>query len=134
MPNGMVANHSIAAPSVQYCGEPMNASIGALGGGVEALERAHDLAAWKTSIRNRPPLISSTTLPAVRPRPGSVERRGQGGGHAPLDLRLGDDVGASTTAAAPAAASAPPAFTMNRRRSTVTSFTAMASSYSLESV
>ena len=76
----------------------------------------------RTSIRNRPPLISSTTFAncsAVRWT--SSERA-----HA-VDIRhwtfgWAMTLGASTTAAAPAAASAPPAFTMNRRR-----FTGMAS-------
>ena len=63
MPNGMVANHSIAGSlALQYCGDPMNASIVPL---EVASKHSNGGMIWppgKTSIRNRPPLVSSTTL------------------------------------------------------------------------
>src|SRR5262249_51435389 len=66
----------------------------ALGGGVEALERRHDLTA-REDLDPEPPathllddlreLFSHSLLP--------IERSGEGGRHPPLDLWLGDDVG-----------------------------------------
>src|SRR4030095_3703803 len=75
---------------------------------------------WKTSIRNRPPLISSTTFPSrsaaswlMSPAEKLVDMR-----HWIFGCAM--TFGASTTAAAPAAASILPAFTMNLRRSLIT--------------
>ena len=79
----------------------------------------------KTSIRKRPPLISSTTFPSRWAAPWSTSSAGVQA----VDIRhwtfgWAMTFGASTTAAAPAAASTPPAFTMNLRRSTaMASFT-----------
>ena len=66
---------------------------GALGGGVEALERRHDLAA-REDLDPEPPaahLLDDLRQPLGRALE-DVERRGPGRGHPPLDLRLGDDV------------------------------------------
>src|SRR5713101_7972277 len=75
----------------------------------------------KTSIRNRPPLISSTTFASSRAAPWRLSSTG---GQA-VDIRhwtfgCAMTLGASTMAAAATAASAPPAFTMNLHRSVVT--------------
>ena len=63
MPNGMVVNHSIAGSlALQYCGEPMNASMVPF---EAASKHSNGGMIWppgKTSIRNRPPLVSSTTF------------------------------------------------------------------------
>ena len=118
MPNGMVANHSSAGSlSVQYCGDAMNASIVPL---EAASKHSNGGMIWppgKTSIRNRPPLISSTTFASRWAAPWSMSSAAVQA----VDIRhwtfgWAMTLGASTTAAAPAAASAPPAFTMNRRR------------------
>ena len=78
----------------------------------------------KTSIRNRPPLISSTSRASCSAAPCSTSSAGvQVVDSRHWTLGWAMTCGASTTAAAPAAASAPPALTTNRRRSTVvTSF------------
>src|SRR6185436_11748115 len=74
----------------------------------------------KTSIRNRPPLISSTTFASRWAAPWSTSlARVQ-----VVDIRhwtfgCAMTWGASTVAAAATAASAPPALTMNRRRSVI---------------
>ena len=74
-----------------------------------------------TSIRNRPPLISSTTFASRWAAPCSMSSdEVQAVDIPPLDFRLRDDVGTSTMAEAATAATAPPAFTMNRRRSLIT--------------
>ena len=95
MPNGTVANHSIAGSfSIQYCGERHERLDRALGGGVEAVERRHDLAA-REDLDPEPPaahLLDDLRQPLGRALE-DVERRGPGRGHSPLDLRLGDDVG-----------------------------------------
>ncbi len=63
MPNGMVANHSIAGSlSFQYCGEAMNASMVPFEAASKQPKSGMIWPAAKTSIRNRPPLISSTTF------------------------------------------------------------------------
>src|SRR5437899_12514443 len=62
-PNGMAANHSSAGSlPTQYWPEAMNASIVPLDA---AAKQSNGCMIWppgKTSIRNRPPLISSTTF------------------------------------------------------------------------
>ena len=64
MPKGMVPNHSSAGSlSVQYCGDAKKASMVPR---EVASKHSNGGMIWppgKTSIRNRPPLISSTTLP-----------------------------------------------------------------------
>ena len=61
MPNGMVQNHSSAGSlPTQYCPGPMNASILPW---EAASKQSNGCMIWppgKTSIRNRPPLVSST--------------------------------------------------------------------------
>jgi hypothetical protein len=76
---------------------------------------------WKTSIRNRPPLISSTTFA----RRSAAPWRWSSAGVQVVDIRhwtfgCAMTLGASTMAEAATAAIAPPAFTMNRRRSVIT--------------
>jgi hypothetical protein len=63
MPKGMVPNHSSAGSlSVQYCGDAKKTSIVPL---EAASKQSSGGIFWppeKTSIRKRPPLISSTAL------------------------------------------------------------------------
>ena len=94
MPNGMVPNHSSAGSlSVQYCGDAMKASIVPLEAASKQSNGGMISPPERTSIRNRPPLISSTTLANRWAAPMvHVERRSERGRHAPLDLRLRDDV------------------------------------------
>src|SRR5713101_3834700 len=122
MPNGMVANHSIAGSlSFQYCGDPMNASIVPL---EAASKQSKSPMIWppgKTSMRNRPPLISSMTFPSRWAAPCCTSfARVQ-----VVDIRhwtLGCAItfGASTTAAVAAATIAPLAVARNLRRSVIT--------------
>src|SRR6185503_14000471 len=121
MPNGMVANHENAgsfAAQVQLLA--MNASMVPFDA---ASKQAYGSMIWppaKTSIRNRPPLISSTTFASRWAAPWSTSlARVQ-----VVDIRhwtfgCAMTWGASTVAAAATAASAPPALTMNRRRSVI---------------
>src|SRR6266481_5147231 len=89
-----------------------------------ASKQAKSVMIWppaKTSIRNRPPLISSTTFASSRAAPWRLSSTG---GQA-VDVRhwtcgCAMTLGASTIAAAATAASAPPVFTRNLRRSVVT--------------
>src|SRR6266496_4362976 len=74
----------------------------------------------KTSIRNRPPLISSTTFASRWAPPWSTSSAGV----QVVDIRhwifgWAMTYGASTMVAAAAAAITPPAFAMNRRRSLI---------------
>ena len=74
----------------------------------------------KTSIRNRPPLISSTTFASRWAAPWSMSSAGVQA----VDIRhwtfgCAMTWGASARAAAAVAATMPPAFTMNLRRSVV---------------
>src|SRR6266700_6623567 len=74
----------------------------------------------KTSIRNRPPLISSTTFASRWAPPWSTSSAGV----QVVDIRhwifgWAMTLGASTIAAAAAAAITPPAFAMNLRRSLI---------------
>src|SRR5262245_46542718 len=76
----------------------------------------------KTSIRNRPPLVSSTILASCRAAAWSWSRAGGnavGIRHWTFDCAMTE--GASTVAAAAAPMSTPPALTMNRRRSLIAS-------------
>src|SRR5215470_13555037 len=122
IPNGMVANHSIAGSlSAQYCGDPMNASIVPLEAASKHSNGCIIWPPWRTSIRNRPPLVSSTTFANLWAAPWS---RSSAFVHA-VDMRhwtfgCAMTLGASTMAAAVAVARAPPAVTINRRRSIVT--------------
>jgi hypothetical protein len=63
MPKGIVANHSSAGSfAIQYCGDPMNACILP---SEAASKQSNAGMIWpprNTSIRNRPPLISSITV------------------------------------------------------------------------
>src|SRR6266404_2814228 len=89
-----------------------------------ASKQAKSVMIWppaKTSIRNRPPLISSTTFASSRAAPWRLSSTG---GQA-VDIRhwtfgCAMTLGASTIAAAATAATAPPVFTRNLRRSVVT--------------
>src|SRR5262250_1066528 len=100
IPNGMVANHSIAGSlSAQYCGDPMNASIVPLEAASKHSNGCIIWPPWRTSIRNRPPLVSSTTFANLWAAPWSRS---------------------SAFVHAVAVARAPPAVTINRRRSVVT--------------
>jgi hypothetical protein len=61
MPNGMVPNHSSAGSLLaQYCGEPMKASIVPLEAASKHSKGGMISPPARTSIRNRPPLISPT--------------------------------------------------------------------------
>ena len=119
MPNGMVPNHSSAGSlSFQYCGDAKNASIVPLEAASKQSNGAMISPPARTSIRNRPPLISSTALA----NPWATIWCMSSDGANAVDIRhwtfgWAMTLGAWTTAAAPAAASTPPAFTMNRRRS-----------------
>jgi hypothetical protein len=122
MPNGMVANHSIAGSlSFQYCGEAMNALDGALRSGLEAGEVRHDLAG-REDLDPEPP--AARLLDHFRQSLGGalqhVEGRGPSGGHPPLDLRLCDDVGSVDDGGRSDGRHRPPAFAMNLRRSIIT--------------
>src|SRR5262249_34524373 len=122
IPNGMVANHSIAGSlSAQYCGDPINASIVPLEAASKHSNGCIIWPPWRTSIRNRPPLVSSTTFANLWAAPWS---RSSAFVHA-VDMRhwtfgCAMTLGASTMAAAVAVARAPLAVTINRRRSVVT--------------
>src|SRR5215813_8722834 len=122
MPNGIAANHSSAGSlSTQYCAVPMNASILPW---EAASKHSNGCMIWppgKTSIRNRPPLISSTIFPSLWAAPCSTSSDGVQA----VDMRhwtvgCAITLGASTATAAAAVASAPVAVTMNLRRSLVT--------------
>src|SRR6185295_12667425 len=121
MPNGMVANHSIAGSlSFQYCGDAMNASMVPFEAASKQAKSGMIWPAAKTSIRNRPPLVSSTTFASRWAAPCSTSRAG---GQA-VDIRhwtfgCAMTLGASTMAAA-VAASTPPAVAMNLRRWDIT--------------
>src|SRR5215470_9321662 len=121
MPNGMVANHSSPGSlSVQYCGDPMNASILPW---EAASKHSNGCMIWppgKTSIRNRPPLISSTTFASRWAVPWRMSNTAV----KVVDIRhwtFGCAMmsGALATAATPA--SAPLAFARNLRRSIIRS-------------
>src|SRR5262245_36451709 len=121
MPNGMVANHSSAGSlALQYWGDPMYAWMSVPLD--VASKHSNGGMIWPpgmTSIRKRPPLISSTTCP----RRWALLWRMSCPLVQAVDIRhwifgWAMTWGASTATAAPAAASAPPAFTMNRRRFT----------------
>jgi hypothetical protein len=84
MPNGMVANHSIAGSlsaaalqgAFQYCGVPMNASMVPW---EAASKQANGGMIWppgKTSIRNRPTLVSSTIFASRWAAPLSTSSAG----------------------------------------------------------
>src|SRR5712691_1211104 len=122
MPKGMVANHSIAGSLLlQYCGDPMNASMVPL---EAASKHSNGGMIWppgNTSMRNRPPLISSTIFPNRWAAPCRMSIACV----QVVDIRhwtfgWAITLGASTIAAAAAAATTPLAFAMNLRRSVVT--------------
>src|SRR5215471_18642269 len=123
MPKGIVANHSTAGSlSLQYCGDDMNASILPLEVASKQSSRSTICPPGKTSMRKRPPLISSTIFPSRLAAPCS---RSCDATHV-VDIRhctfgWAMTRGASTTAVAAAAATAHPALTMNLRRSIIES-------------
>jgi hypothetical protein len=122
MPNGMVANHSIAdSLLVQYCGEPMNASILPWEAASKQSNDGMIRSAGRTSIRKRPPLISSTTFASRWAAPWSLSNTAV----QVVDIRhwtfgWAMTLGASTMPAAATAAIAPLALAMNLRRSVLT--------------
>ena len=85
----------------------MYASMVPLRGRIEAGEQRHDLAAREDLDPEPPPahLFDDLRQPLRRPLE-DVVRRGPGRRHPPLDLRLGDDVGASDERVAAIAAAA----------------------------
>src|SRR5215471_15712973 len=122
IPNGMVANHSSPGSlSVQYCGDAMKASILPWDAASKHLNGCMIWPPGKTSIRNRPPVVSSTIFPSLWAAPCSTSRDGVQA----VDIRhwifgCAITLGASIATAAAAVASAPVAVTMNLRRSLVT--------------
>src|SRR2546425_479611 len=123
MPNGMVQNHSIAGSlSFQYCGEPMNASILPW---EAASKQSNGGMIWppgKTSIRTRPPLISSTPSASRGAAPWTMSNVAV----QDVDIRhwtfgWAMTLGASTMAAVAAVAITPLAVVRNLRRSALTS-------------
>src|SRR6266567_1266580 len=122
MPNGIVPNHSKAGSlSVQYCGEAMNPSMVPF---EVASKHSNGCMIWppgNTSIRNRPPLVSSTIFASRWAAPwrmsfASVQA---------VDIRhwtfgCATTLGAATMAEAATAAIAPLAVAMNLRRSVIT--------------
>src|SRR5438094_4105808 len=121
MPNGMVPNHSRAGSlSFQYCGEPMNASIVPWEAAAKHSNDGMICSPGKTSIRKRPPLVSSTTFASRWAAPWCMSNTAVKA----VDIRhwtfgWAITLGASTIAAA-AEAITPPAVAMNLRRSVVT--------------
>src|SRR5713226_2150152 len=124
MPKGMVPNHSSAGSfegSAQYCGEPRNASILPW---EAAAKQSNGCMIWppgKTSIRNRPPVISSTTFASRWAAPWCMSNTAVKA----VDIRhwtFGCAVilGASMMVAATVAATTPPAVAMNLRRWVIT--------------
>jgi hypothetical protein len=122
MPNGTVQNHSIAGSlSFQYCGVPMNASILPC---EAASKHSNGGMIWppgKTSIRKRPPLVSSTIFAkrwATPCRWSSAAVQAVDICHWTFGCAM--TLGASTKAAAATVATTPLAFAMNLRRSVIT--------------
>src|SRR5215470_13896640 len=121
MPNGTVWNHSIAGSfDAQYDGAPMNASMVPLDVSAKQAKSAMIWPAPKTSIRKRPPLISSTSFASRTAEPCITL---SAGGHV-VDIRhwtfgWAMTFGAVMSGVAAAAAIAPPTFVRNRRRSLV---------------
>src|SRR4029077_18967954 len=122
MPNGMVSNHSSPGSlSGQYCVVPMNASILPW---EAAAKHSNGCMIWppgKTSIRNRPPLISSTIFPSRWAAPWCMSNAAVQA----VDMRhwpfgCASTLGTSTMLVAAATAIAPVAVARNRRRSFVT--------------
>src|SRR6266853_2808208 len=122
MPNGMVPNHSSASSlSVQYCGDPMNASMVPCEAAVKHSNGCRIWPPGKTSIRNRPPLISSTAFASRWAAPRCMSNTAVKA----VDIRhwtfgCATTLGAATMLAAVAAAITPPAVAINLRRSVVT--------------
>ena len=120
MPNGTVANHWVAGSlSAQKTITPMNASMVPCEAAPKQASGGMISPPARTSIRNRPPLISSTNRASCSAAPCNTSSDGD----QVVDIRQctfgwAMTFGASTTAEAPAAASTPPALTMNLRRST----------------
>src|SRR5262252_5245468 len=121
IPNGMVANHSSPGSlSVQYCGDAMKASILPWDA---ASKHSNGCMIWppgKTSIRNRPPLVSSTIFPSLWAAPCSTSRDGV----QDVDIRhwtfgWAITMGESMMAVATTAATRLPPVAMNLRRSLV---------------
>jgi hypothetical protein len=77
MPNGIVANHSIAGSlSFQYCGDPMYAWIVPLAVASKHSNGCMICPPGKTSMRNRPPLASSTIVARRWAAPWGTSRLG----------------------------------------------------------
>src|SRR5262245_13725567 len=121
IPNGMVPNHSMAGSrSDQYCGDAMNPSMVPLEVASKHSNAGTIWPAGATSMRKRPPLISSTTLASRSAFPWSWSSTAV----QLVDMRhwifgWAMTLGASTIVAAATAVSAPLAVTRNRRRSVV---------------
>src|SRR5438445_7618525 len=122
MPNGMVPNHSKAGSlSVQYCGEAMNPSMVPF---EAAAKHSNGCMIWppgKTSILNRPPLVSSTIFANRWAAPWRMSFAGVQA----VDIRhwifgWAMTLGAWTMAPVATAAIAPLAVAMNLRRSVIT--------------
>src|SRR5215813_6038519 len=121
IPNGMVPNHSMAGSrSDQYCGDAMYPSMVPLEVASKHSNAGTIWPAGATSMRKRPPLISSTTLASRSAFPWSWSSTAV----QLVDMRhwifgWAMTLGASTIVAAATAVSAPLAVTRNRRRSVV---------------
>src|SRR5215813_8757594 len=123
MPNGTVENHGSAASfASQWTVEAMNASMVPFEAASKVSSVGMIWPADETSIWNRPPLVSSTTLASRRAEPWSTSSAGV---HVVgiLHLIFGCAMtwGAPTMVAAVAAATTAPAFAMNRRLSVIES-------------
>jgi hypothetical protein len=112
MPNGMVPNHSSAGSLLfQYWGDDaMKASIVPREAASKHSNGGIICPPGKTSIRNRPPLISSTAFPSCWAAPWCMSSDAVNA----VDIRhwtfgCAMTLGASATAPAPAAANTPPA-------------------------
>src|SRR5687768_1278647 len=118
MPNGTVVNHTSAGSFVgQLTVEPMNASTVPWDAASKQPSGAMSWPAGKTSIWNRPALISSTTLASRSAEPCSTSSAGvQSVGIRHLNFGWAMTFGASATVAV-ATARTPPAFARNLRRS-----------------
>src|SRR5499427_5338571 len=121
IPNGMVANHSSPGSlSVQYCGDAMKASILPWEAASKHSNGCMICPPGKTSIRNRPPLVSSTIFPSLWVAPCSTSRDGvQDVDSRHWTFGWAITLGESLMAVATTAATRLPPVAMNLRRSLV---------------